>query len=45
MLAEIIIAGLATVSTERIVAGGRLIEVTHVRITDAGRRALVGRAK
>jgi hypothetical protein len=40
MLAEIIIAGLATVS-----AGGRSIEVTHVRITDAGRRALVGRAK
>ncbi len=45
MLAEIIIAGLATVSTEQVVAGGRSIEVTHVRITDAGRRARVGRAK
>jgi hypothetical protein len=43
MLAEIIIAGLATVSTERVVAGGRSIEVTHVRISDAGRRTLVGK--
>jgi hypothetical protein len=40
MLADLIRAGLATAKTERIVAGGRPIEVTRVRITDAGRQAL-----
>jgi hypothetical protein len=33
-------AGLATASIERMVAGGRRVEVTRMRITGAGRRAL-----
>jgi hypothetical protein len=38
--------GLATVKIERMVAGGRPMEVTLVRITEAGRRVLSpGRAK
>jgi hypothetical protein len=45
MLANIILAGLATVKIERMVAGRRQIDVVHVRITDAGRRALQGRPK
>jgi hypothetical protein len=32
--------GLATAEAERIVAGGRRIELAHVKITEAGRRAL-----
>jgi hypothetical protein len=43
MLVKLIRAGLATAGTERMVAGGRSIEVARVRITDAGRRALSGR--
>ena len=35
-------AGLATVTTETIKAGGRPIAVTRVRITDAGRKAIEG---
>jgi hypothetical protein len=38
MLVDLIRAGLATANTERMVAGGRPIEVTRVRITDAGQR-------
>jgi hypothetical protein len=45
MLVKLIRAGLATAGTERMVAGGRTIEVARVRITDAGRRALSGRAR
>jgi hypothetical protein len=37
-----IAAGLATASAERVVAGGKSIEVARVRITEAGRRALKG---
>jgi hypothetical protein len=33
-------AGLATASIERMVAGGRRVEVTRMRITGAGRRGL-----
>jgi hypothetical protein len=33
-------AGLATAQADRVVAGGRTMEVARVRITDAGRRAL-----
>jgi hypothetical protein len=44
-LVKLIRAGLATAGTERVVAGGRWIEVARVRITDAGRRALSGHAK
>ena len=32
--------GLATAQAERVVAGGRAMEIARVRITDAGRRAL-----
>jgi membrane carboxypeptidase/penicillin-binding protein PbpC len=41
MLVELVRAGLATATSERVVAGGRTIEVARVRITGAGRRALV----
>ena len=36
-------AGLATATAERVVAGRHTIEVARVRITEAGRRALTGR--
>jgi hypothetical protein len=39
-MVEIINAGLATATAERVVAGSRKIEVARVRITEAGRRAL-----
>jgi hypothetical protein len=39
-LVELVNAGLATASIERMVAGGRRLEVTRMRITAAGRRAL-----
>jgi hypothetical protein len=38
-MVELIHAGLATAKAERVVAGGRTIEVARVRITEAGRRA------
>jgi hypothetical protein len=44
MLVELVNAGLANVTTERVVAGGRTIEVARVRITEAGRPALADRA-
>jgi hypothetical protein len=40
MMVELVNGGLAIVTTERVVAGGRTIEVARVRITRAGRRAL-----
>ncbi len=45
MLADLIRAGLATAKTERLVAGGRPMEVTRVRITGAGRRTLAEQAR
>jgi hypothetical protein len=45
MLVKLIRAGLATAGTERMVAGHQRIDVTVVRITDAGRRALFGLPK
>jgi hypothetical protein len=39
-LVDLIRAGLATAQTERAVAGGRSMQVTRIRITGAGRRAL-----
>jgi hypothetical protein len=45
MLADLIRAGLATARIERVVAGGRAIEVVRVRVTDAERRVLAGRSK
>jgi hypothetical protein len=40
MLAGLVRAGLATATPQRMRAGGRMIEVARVRITDAGRRAV-----
>src|SRR5438132_12464298 len=40
LLVELVRARLATAKAERVVAGGRTIEVAKVRITEAGRRAL-----
>jgi hypothetical protein len=40
MMVELIHAGLATAKAERVVCGGRSIEVARVRITEEGRRAL-----
>ena len=40
MLAGLVLAGLATVVTETIRAGGPTIKVERVSITDAGRKAL-----
>ncbi len=40
MLVDLIRAGLATAKAERVMAGGRSMQVTRVRITEAGRRAL-----
>ena len=39
MMVEMI-GALAAVSAERMVAGGKSIEIARVKITDAGRRAL-----
>jgi len=41
-MVELVRAGLATVNSERLVAGGRTVEVAQVQITEAGRRALEG---
>ena len=40
MLAMLVLAGLATVVTETLRAGGPTIKVERVSITDAGRKAL-----
>jgi hypothetical protein len=37
---ELVRAGLATATTERVVGGSRTFEVARVWITEAGRRAL-----
>ena len=42
-MVDLCFAALATATPERMVAGGRTIEVARVRITDAGRRALAAR--
>ena len=39
-MVELVRAGLATATAERMRAGGKLMEVAIVRITEAGRRAL-----
>jgi hypothetical protein len=44
-MVELIRAGLATAKAERMVAGGRWIDVTRVRITDAGRRSIAGASR
>jgi hypothetical protein len=40
-MVELVRAGLATATGERVVAGRERIEVATLRITDAGRRALI----
>ncbi len=40
LLVKLVRAGLATATTERMVAGGRTMQVARIRITDAGRRVL-----
>ena len=40
VLANLVLAGLATVETETVQAGGPTIKVERFRITDAGRQAL-----
>jgi hypothetical protein len=40
MLADLVRAGPVTAKIERMVVGGRPMEVVRVRITDAGRQAL-----
>jgi hypothetical protein len=44
-MVELIRAGLASAHTERVVADGQRREVAYVKITEAGRQALAGRAK
>jgi hypothetical protein len=44
LMVDLVRAGLATAKAERVVAGGRAIEVARVRLMEAGRRAL-GRAR
>jgi hypothetical protein len=38
LLVEFVWAGLATAKAERVLAGGRSMQVTRVRITEAGRK-------
>ena len=45
LLADMVRVGFATAQIERVRAGGQPIEVTRVHITDAGRRALRGKAR
>jgi hypothetical protein len=40
LMVELVRAGLATATAERMVAGGKAMEIARVRITEAGRRAL-----
>jgi len=40
LVARLVNRGLVTIMYERVRAGGKMIEATKVRITDAGRRAI-----
>ena len=40
LMVKLVRAGLATATAERIVAGGKSIEIAHVRITEAGWQAI-----
>jgi hypothetical protein len=42
MMVEMIADGLATASAERVVAGGKTVEIARVKITEAGRLAIKG---
>jgi len=41
-MVDLVGSGLATTTEERVIAGKKPMDVTRVRITDAGRRALSG---
>jgi hypothetical protein len=45
VLISIVSAELATATPERVFAGGKPVEITRVRITDAGRRALADQGR
>ena len=40
-LVELVRSGLASATPERVVAGKRVMQITRVRITDVGRKALI----
>jgi len=42
LMVEPVRAGLATATAERMVAGGKAMEIARVKITEAARRALRG---
>jgi hypothetical protein len=42
LLLSLVRAGLATIATKTVRAGDRMLGISNVRITDAGRRALEG---
>ena len=42
LMAQLVLAGLATVETETVRAGGPIIKVERMRITEAGRRVIEG---
>jgi hypothetical protein len=42
LMVDVVRAGFATAMAERTFAAGRAVEITRVRITEAGRRALAG---
>jgi hypothetical protein len=44
-MVELVRAGLATASAERVRAGSKTIEVARVRITEAGQRVLAGEVR
>jgi len=44
LIAELVNHGLATLTAEKVRAGGKLIAVAKVRITEAGREAIEGGA-
>jgi hypothetical protein len=42
LLVDLCIAGLATATAERMIAGGKAMEVARMKITEAGRQILGG---
>jgi hypothetical protein len=43
-IVELVRAGLATAHTQRVIVGRRAVEIAHVKITEAGRRALTDKS-
>jgi hypothetical protein len=39
-MVELVRAGLATAHTQRVIVARRMVEIAHLKITEAGRRAL-----